>query len=41
MTGRTILAKATLSSMRTYLMQYIKIPRKVTSSMDKMQRDFI
>lgn len=41
MTGRLILAKDTLSSMPSYMMQYIKIQAKITNNMEKVQRDFI
>lgn len=41
MSGRTVLAKATLSSNPSHIMQYIKLPTKITNSINKIQRDFI
>lgn len=41
MTDRIFLAKATLSSVSSHVMQYIRLPSKVTKSINKIQRDFI
>ncbi|WMV40696.1 hypothetical protein MTR67_034081 [Solanum verrucosum] len=38
---RTVLAKATLSSIPSHVMQYIKLPTKTTSTINKVQRDFV
>lgn len=41
MTGRVVLAKASLSGIPFHVMSYIKIPGKVTKAIDKTIRDFI
>lgn len=41
MAGRSVLAKSTLSSMPTYLIHYIRIPSRITDSINKIQRDFV
>ncbi|KAH0778498.1 hypothetical protein KY290_004925 [Solanum tuberosum] len=41
MTNRVVLAKATLKSMPSHVIQYIKMPAKITDTMNKIQRDFI
>lgn len=41
LTSRTILTKATLSSIPSHVMQYIKLPAKITNTINKVQRDFV
>lgn len=41
MVGRIALAKSTLNSKPFHVIQYIKLPHKVTSSIKKIQRNFI
>ncbi|KAK4733747.1 hypothetical protein R3W88_008008 [Solanum pinnatisectum] len=38
---RTVLAKATLSSIASHVMQYIKLPAKLISTIHRTQRDFV
>ncbi|KAK4707425.1 hypothetical protein R3W88_033026 [Solanum pinnatisectum] len=41
MTGRTVLAKASLSSIPSHIMQFIKLPCKTTKALDIIQRNFL
>nr|XP_033516803.1 uncharacterized protein LOC117281097 [Nicotiana tomentosiformis] len=41
MAGRTTLAKSSLGSILSHVMQYIKLPAQVCSKIDRIQRNFI
>lgn len=41
MADRTVLSKSTLRAMPTHIMNYIRILRKVTKNINKIQRDFV
>lgn len=41
MTGRTVLAKASLSNIPSHVMQFIKLPQKTIEAIDKIEQDFI
>ena len=39
--GKVTLIKSTLSSLPTYFLSILPIPRKVVNCMEKLQRDFL
>lgn len=41
MAGRITLGKSSLSSIPSHVMQYIKLPSKITDAINRVQRDFI
>lgn len=41
MAGRTVLAKASLASIHSHVMHYISFPSRITTSIDKIQKNFI
>lgn len=41
MTGRPVLTKSSLSSIPSHIVPYIRIPKKVADTLNKIQRNFI